>query len=34
MSGSFESGMFATLAGDGGLFTAGYDPMGVTLVAN
>jgi hypothetical protein len=29
-----ETGRFATLAGDGVLFTATYDPMAVVLVAN
>jgi hypothetical protein len=28
------TGMFATLTGDGPLFTATYDPADVTLVAN
>jgi hypothetical protein len=28
------TGMFAALGGDGGLFTAVYDPMDVTLTAN
>jgi hypothetical protein len=28
------TGMFATLDGDGPLFTAGYDAMDVTLSAN
>jgi hypothetical protein len=33
---TFDSvtGTFAELGGDGGLFTAGYDPMDVTLTAN
>ena len=33
-TGGTETGMFATLGGDGGLFTATYDPMDVKLVAN
>jgi hypothetical protein len=33
---TFDSatGTFASLAGDGGLFSAAYDPMDVTLTAN
>jgi hypothetical protein len=34
LSCSAEDGVFAALAGDGGLYAAFYDPTGVTLTAN